>query len=257
MVVAGDVYDRAIPPVEAVTLLSDTLAQLAEHTTVIVTSGNHDSATRLGFGAGADEGHACGCAPASRGWRRPWCSPDERAGLRHPVPRPRLRARGARRRPGRAARPVARGRDGGGDAADPRRRRARAGPAPRRWSPRTRSCMGGAADRVRAGHPGRRRRPRARRRVRGRRLRRARAPARPAGAQRARTARCCGTAGSPLAYSFSEQHHAKSTVLVDLSGPTVSHVADRRAGPAPARRRDRDAGGAARRRAARATTGSA
>ena len=39
VVVAGDVYDRAIPPVEAVTLLSDTLAQLAEHTTVIVTSG--------------------------------------------------------------------------------------------------------------------------------------------------------------------------------------------------------------------------
>ena len=52
VVVAGDVYDRAIPPVEAVTLLSDTLAQLAEHTTVVVTSGNHDSATRLGFGAG-------------------------------------------------------------------------------------------------------------------------------------------------------------------------------------------------------------
>src|SRR4051794_25581316 len=52
VVVAGDVYDRAIPPVEAVTLLSETLAQLAEHTTVVVTSGNHDSATRLGFGAG-------------------------------------------------------------------------------------------------------------------------------------------------------------------------------------------------------------
>src|SRR4051812_29576495 len=52
VVVAGDVYDRAIPPVEAVTLLSETLAQLAEHATVIVTSGNHDSATRLGFGAG-------------------------------------------------------------------------------------------------------------------------------------------------------------------------------------------------------------
>ncbi|WP_028051183.1 exonuclease SbcCD subunit D [Cellulomonas sp. URHD0024] len=51
VVVAGDVYDRAIPPVEAVTLLSETLARLAEHTTVIVTSGNHDSATRLGFGA--------------------------------------------------------------------------------------------------------------------------------------------------------------------------------------------------------------
>jgi len=51
VVVAGDVYDRAIPPVEAVTLLSDTLAQLAEHTTVVLTSGNHDSATRLGFGS--------------------------------------------------------------------------------------------------------------------------------------------------------------------------------------------------------------
>ena len=51
VVVAGDVYDRAIPPVEAVTLLSDTLARLTEHTTVVVTSGNHDSATRLGFGS--------------------------------------------------------------------------------------------------------------------------------------------------------------------------------------------------------------
>jgi len=52
VVVAGDVYDRAIPPVEAVTLLSETLARLAELTTVVLTSGNHDSATRLGFGAG-------------------------------------------------------------------------------------------------------------------------------------------------------------------------------------------------------------
>ncbi|MEZ0446490.1 exonuclease SbcCD subunit D [Cellulomonas sp. ICMP 17802] len=51
VVVAGDVYDRAIPPVEAVTLLSETLARLSEHTTVVVTSGNHDSATRLGFGS--------------------------------------------------------------------------------------------------------------------------------------------------------------------------------------------------------------
>lgn len=51
VVVAGDVYDRAIPPVEAVNLLSETLAQLSEHTTVVVTSGNHDSATRLGFGS--------------------------------------------------------------------------------------------------------------------------------------------------------------------------------------------------------------
>ena len=51
VVVAGDVYDRAIPPVRAVALLSRTLARLAEVTHVVLTPGNHDSATRLGFGA--------------------------------------------------------------------------------------------------------------------------------------------------------------------------------------------------------------
>ncbi|MBN0040670.1 exonuclease SbcCD subunit D C-terminal domain-containing protein [Cellulosimicrobium cellulans] len=50
VVVAGDVYDRAIPPVDAVSLLSDTVARLAEHAHVVVTPGNHDSAIRLGFG---------------------------------------------------------------------------------------------------------------------------------------------------------------------------------------------------------------
>ncbi|HEX2902190.1 MAG TPA: exonuclease SbcCD subunit D [Jatrophihabitans sp.] len=51
VIVAGDIYDRAVPPVEAVSLFSATLAALAEHTTVIVTSGNHDSAIRLGYGS--------------------------------------------------------------------------------------------------------------------------------------------------------------------------------------------------------------
>ncbi|GAA3228568.1 exonuclease SbcCD subunit D [Oerskovia jenensis] len=51
VVVAGDVYDRAIPPVDAVNLLSDTVARLAEHADVVLTPGNHDSAIRLGFGA--------------------------------------------------------------------------------------------------------------------------------------------------------------------------------------------------------------
>lgn len=50
VVVSGDVYDRAIPPVEAVTLLSHALARLSEHAEVVVTPGNHDSAIRLGFG---------------------------------------------------------------------------------------------------------------------------------------------------------------------------------------------------------------
>jgi exonuclease SbcD len=52
VLVSGDVYDRAVPPVEAVSLLSDTLARLGEHAVVVVTPGNHDSAIRLGFGAG-------------------------------------------------------------------------------------------------------------------------------------------------------------------------------------------------------------
>ncbi|QGF23338.1 exonuclease SbcCD subunit D [Raineyella fluvialis] len=52
VLVAGDVYDRAIPPVEAVELLGDTLARLTARTRVVLTSGNHDSAIRLGFGSG-------------------------------------------------------------------------------------------------------------------------------------------------------------------------------------------------------------
>ncbi|VDG77089.1 putative exonuclease SbcD [Actinobaculum suis] len=51
VLISGDVYDRAVPPVTMVNLLSRTLAQLAEHTCVILISGNHDSAQRLGFTA--------------------------------------------------------------------------------------------------------------------------------------------------------------------------------------------------------------
>lgn len=51
LLISGDVYDRAIPPVEMVDLLADTLERALEHTNVIVTSGNHDSAKRLGFGS--------------------------------------------------------------------------------------------------------------------------------------------------------------------------------------------------------------
>jgi exonuclease SbcD len=51
VLVSGDIYDRAVPPVEAVALFSEALAELTAHTTVIVTGGNHDSAIRLGFGS--------------------------------------------------------------------------------------------------------------------------------------------------------------------------------------------------------------
>lgn len=51
VVVSGDVYDRAVPPVEAVQLLADVLRRLSETAAVVVTPGNHDSAIRLGFAA--------------------------------------------------------------------------------------------------------------------------------------------------------------------------------------------------------------
>ncbi|MEO9323930.1 exonuclease SbcCD subunit D [Nocardioides sp. C4-1] len=52
VVVSGDVYDRALPPVDAVRLADDALVRLAHsRATVVVSSGNHDSAHRLGFSA--------------------------------------------------------------------------------------------------------------------------------------------------------------------------------------------------------------
>jgi exonuclease SbcD len=50
VVVAGDIYDRALPPVDAVRLADETLVRLARsRAAVVLTSGNHDSAQRLGF----------------------------------------------------------------------------------------------------------------------------------------------------------------------------------------------------------------
>lgn len=50
VVVSGDIYDRALPPVDAVALADETFARLARsRAKVVVTSGNHDSARRLGF----------------------------------------------------------------------------------------------------------------------------------------------------------------------------------------------------------------
>ncbi len=51
VVIPGDVYDRAVPAVSSVTLLDRALARLADTgATVVLTSGNHDSPERLGFG---------------------------------------------------------------------------------------------------------------------------------------------------------------------------------------------------------------
>lgn len=53
VIVAGDVFDSGAPAAACYSLLSDTLRALADTgAEVIVTSGNHDSAARLGFQAG-------------------------------------------------------------------------------------------------------------------------------------------------------------------------------------------------------------
>lgn len=50
--VAGDVYDRALPPVDAVALFDEALRRIVDTgARVVMISGNHDSARRLGFGA--------------------------------------------------------------------------------------------------------------------------------------------------------------------------------------------------------------
>ncbi|MET9494333.1 exonuclease SbcCD subunit D [Streptomyces sp. NPDC006552] len=53
VVVSGDVYDRAVPPLAAVELYDDALHRLAGlGVPTVMISGNHDSARRLGVGAG-------------------------------------------------------------------------------------------------------------------------------------------------------------------------------------------------------------
>lgn len=50
VVIAGDVYDRAVPSTEAVGLLDDFLTKLAQvHLPVIMISGNHDCGERVAF----------------------------------------------------------------------------------------------------------------------------------------------------------------------------------------------------------------
>ncbi|WP_031513518.1 exonuclease SbcCD subunit D [Streptomyces sp. NRRL F-5123] len=53
VLVAGDVYDRAVPPLSAVELYDSVLHALADcGVPTVMISGNHDSARRLGVGAG-------------------------------------------------------------------------------------------------------------------------------------------------------------------------------------------------------------
>lgn len=53
VLISGDVYDRALPAPDTVALLSETLERLVDTgAQVVLSSGNHDSAVRLGFASG-------------------------------------------------------------------------------------------------------------------------------------------------------------------------------------------------------------
>ena len=52
ILICGDIYDRGVPPIDAVELFNETLTKLAERKLpTLIIAGNHDSATRLNFGS--------------------------------------------------------------------------------------------------------------------------------------------------------------------------------------------------------------
>ena len=72
VVLAGDVYDKSVPTVEAVDLLDWFLTELAgRKVPVLLISGNHDSADRLSFGAKLMEQSGVMVAKAFRGTPEP------------------------------------------------------------------------------------------------------------------------------------------------------------------------------------------
>ena len=53
VILAGDVYDRSLPPVDAVALFDEVVTKITKDMKLpfFVISGNHDSASRLSFGS--------------------------------------------------------------------------------------------------------------------------------------------------------------------------------------------------------------
>jgi len=68
LLVAGDVYDKSVPPAEAVALLDRFLAQVVRRgVPVFLISGNHDSPERLAFAAGLLAGNGVYLSPVYDG----------------------------------------------------------------------------------------------------------------------------------------------------------------------------------------------
>lgn len=72
VLIAGDIYDKPVPSIEAVALFDDFLKQLARaKTPVFLISGNHDSAERLAFASELIELSGIHIAPAYNGTVKP------------------------------------------------------------------------------------------------------------------------------------------------------------------------------------------
>ena len=78
VIIAGDVYDKAVPPAEAVRVFDDFLVRLSERgLQVFVISGNHDSPERLAFGGRLMDASGIHLAPVYDGTLRPVTLHDE------------------------------------------------------------------------------------------------------------------------------------------------------------------------------------
>ncbi len=72
VLIAGDIYDKPVPPVEAVGLFDDFVVRLSKRgLTVMVISGNHDSAERISFGSRLMKESRIHIAPAYHGTTEP------------------------------------------------------------------------------------------------------------------------------------------------------------------------------------------
>ncbi len=78
VLIAGDVYDKTVPPVEAVSLLDSFLNDIRNRCVpVFIISGNHDSPERIAFGSAAFQSAGIHIAPTYRGAIPPFVLTDE------------------------------------------------------------------------------------------------------------------------------------------------------------------------------------
>lgn len=78
VLIAGDVYDKQVPPVEAVQLFDDFLVKLAQRRLeVFVISGNHDSPERIAFGSRIMNASGIHMSPVYDGDITPFTMTDE------------------------------------------------------------------------------------------------------------------------------------------------------------------------------------